>query len=434
MGDGRYEAFVVRMLAGVIFAVALIPLRPPRVKSWVAFGVAAVGVTAYLVMELVVDAPLSALSSFDQPNGMSLLLSQSTSVVAWSYILLAFTAAVGANRQHRLGNLPDWLLVAIVLWTGALLHDALWPAPFNAAVLTTGDVLRLGFTVTVAIGAVVELRRIAAERAKLLTAEQEYSRRLSELAQVRADFNAMVIHELGSPATTIRNFTEVLAEGELRPADQAAIVAMMRSESERMLHLIDDVQSAVAVERDEFSVVPQPVAVRDVLADAAAFASGIRCSGSNNGSNNGSGHGEHEVDIQDETGSATVLADPMRIGQVLRNLLGNAAKYTPAGTQISLRAIPTAEGRVRFEVADDGSGIDADDLGRIFEKFGRGHRPTAELIAGKGLGLYLSRRIVRLHGGDLSVTSPPGAGAVFAFDLKTTRYPATLPRAAQPLT
>ncbi len=401
--DGRYEAFLVRLLAGIIFALALIPSRPPPIGSWVTITVAMSILTAYVLIDLYVGGNSEDSNFAGDSTGLSLVFDQSTSWISWAYIGLAFTAAVGANRQHRLGNLPDWLLVALVLWTGALLHDALWPGSYSSTVLTTGDMLRLGFTVTVAIGSVVELRRIAAERASLLAAEQEYSRQIAELSKIRTDFNRMVIHELGAPASTIRNFTDVLAMGEMRPADQAAIVAMMRSESERMLSLIDDVQSVAAVERDEFSVTPRPVAVADIVADANVFITGLGT--------------DHPISIRNEADGETVSADPMRIGQVLRNLLGNAAKYTPAGTSIALRVSPIGPDKIRFEVEDEGAGINSSELEQIFEKYERGNSPTAALVVGKGLGLYLSRRIVRLHGSDLRVTSTPGAGAVFSFEL-----------------
>ncbi|HEY6581654.1 MAG TPA: ATP-binding protein [Rubrobacter sp.] len=111
-----------------------------------------------------------------------------------------------------------------------------------------------------------------------------------------------------------------------------------------------------------------------------------------------------------------MLADPERIGQVLRNLLSNAAKYSPEGTPIELRVIGK-QGRVRLEVADRGPGIHPDDQRRIFEKFGRGRDREGHKIPGVGLGLYLSRRIVRGHGSELTVQERPGGGSVFAFEL-----------------
>ena len=135
-----------------------------------------------------------------------------------------------------------------------------------------------------------------------------------------------------------------------------------------------------------------------------------------------------------------MLADPERIGQVLRNLLSNAAKYSPEGTPIELRVIGK-KGRVRLEVADRGPGIHPEDVTRIFEKFGRGRDREGRKMPGVGLGLYLSQRIVRGHGSELTVRTRPGGGSVFGFDLEVARWrgdqdrcrrrPRHLPRAAR---
>ena len=124
---------------------------------------------------------------------------------------------------------------------------------------------------------------------------------------------------------------------------------------------------------------------------------------------------EHPLTTDAQT-AALVLADPERIGQVLRNLVGNAAKHTPPGTRITVRACSEGD-RVRLEVADQGPGIHPDDLARIFAKFGRGRDSVGRGVSGVGLGLYLSRRIIQAHGADLTVSSPPEGGAVFAFSL-----------------
>ena len=116
-----------------------------------------------------------------------------------------------------------------------------------------------------------------------------------------------------------------------------------------------------------------------------------------------------------------MLADRDRIRLVLRYLLCNAAKYSPYGTQISLRLASAGNGLVRVEVADRGPGINPDDLERIFEKFERGRNGKEGRVSGAGLGLYVSRRIVRAHGSDLTVRTGPGAGAVFAFELEGVR-------------
>jgi signal transduction histidine kinase len=331
-------------------------------------------------------------------------------LTAWHWALSALVlgllvaALLGAIRYCGAGALGVWLVVALVLLAGAQLHNIFWPSVFGR-VLTTADALHLASAAAIAVGGILELRRLGVEHASLLAVEQERSRRLTELAALKADFTAMVIHELGSPLAAIRCFLDMLATGELGPSEQAQALATMRTETAMLTALVADVQAAATVERDDFAVHPRPVPVSMLLADAAAFARALP-----------GGHPLTTTLATDEW----AWADPERIGQVLRNLLGNAAKFSAAGTPIELRAALHA-GRVRIAVADHGFGIHPDDMARIFEKFGRGRAPSCRKIAGIGLGLYLSRRIVRAHGGELSVDSTWGTGAVFAFDLEVAR-------------
>jgi signal transduction histidine kinase len=129
--------------------------------------------------------------------------------------------------------------------------------------------------------------------------------------------------------------------------------------------------------------------------------------------------GDHPFTVNGSC-DAVVRADLYRIGQVLRNLLSNAAKYSRPGTSIELRVAANGD-RVRLEVADQGHGIHPDDLKRVFEKFGRGRDEAGRKIPGVGLGLYLSRRIIQAHGADLEVNSTPGVGSVFGFELEIVR-------------
>src|SRR2546423_3183508 len=174
----------------------------------------------------------------------------------------------------------------------------------------------------VTVGGILELRRIAAERARQLVTEQERSRRLTELAVLKADFTAMATHELGSPLAAIRGFLDMLATGELGPAEEAHALTAMRTEAALLTGLLADVQAAATVERDDFAVHPRAVPVSVLLADAIAFARALP--------------GAHPVTATTAT-HERVWADPERIGQVLRNLLANAAKYSPAGTPIEVR-------------------------------------------------------------------------------------------------
>jgi signal transduction histidine kinase len=292
----------------------------------------------------------------------------------------------------------------MVVFAGAHLHHLLWPAAYQS-VLTSANVLRSASAAILAVGGLVELRRVAAERTSLLKSERAYSARLAELAALKADFNAIVAHELGTPVAAISRLADALATGELDAKRQADVLDAFRSEVALLEKLAADVTAAARDEREDFDVKPQPTPVADLLAGAAAVAKALP--------------GNHPLTVEAPRG-VQVYADPVRIGQVLRNLLCNAAKYSPPGTPITLCA-RVGPKRVRIEVVDRGTGIHPADLDRIFRKFGRGRNTDGQRVPGLGLGLYLSRRIVRMHGGELTVSSRPGAGSTFGFELEAVR-------------
>jgi PAS domain S-box-containing protein len=248
--------------------------------------------------------------------------------------------------------------------------------------------------------------RVEAEHRALLVAARDYAGRLEELATMQAGFTAMVAHELGTPIAAIRGLADLLLSHPLPADQQSSIIEAIRSEVVLLQRLVTDVQAASAIERDEFPVHLRPVSVVSLMADATAYAKTLPKS--------------HPitVDADDTVITAMVQADPERIGQVLRNLLVNAARHTPSGTPIALRA-RRAPGAIRIEVADGGPGISPTDLARIFEKYGRGADALDRQTPGAGLGLYLSRRIIWSHGSDLTVTSSPGQETTFAFRLET---------------
>jgi PAS domain S-box-containing protein len=232
---------------------------------------------------------------------------------------------------------------------------------------------------------------------------QEANRHLEELAVLKADFTAMVAHELDTPLAVIRGYADMLATGEVELAEQSRALDKIQAETDLLEALVSDVRAAATVEREDFAVKPRPVSVGALLKDAATFAETLP--------------GNHRLNTAIMAGGQ-VRVDPYRIGQVLRNLLSNAAKYSPEGAPIELRAVPGEKpGRVRIEVADQGASIHPDDVERIFEKFGRGRDESGRKAAGVGLGLYLSRRILQAHGSELTLDRASGGGSVFGFEL-----------------
>ena len=413
LGESLYEAFVTQTLACALFMVGLFPGRPPRLLVWAATAIPAALVAGYVVIFEFLHGEewMPLLSLVANPERTVTLGSPLIWLTSWHWALsalplgLATAAMVGAFWQTRRGLLRSWLLFAVVLLAGSVLHDYLWPSAYGGGLLTTADALSLVFAVVVAVGGISELRRVASERARLLATERERAKRLNELNALRSDFSAMIAHELETPIAAVRKLNEMLsAEGE-EPGIREYATAATEGELDALTNLVSDVRSVAAVEREDFEVETRPLALKKLLTDAEAYARTLPAE-----------HPFRQIREGDLRAEERVLADPERIGQVLRNLLSNAAKYSPEGTSIELRVIGQ-KGRIRLEVADHGPGIHPDDVTRIFEKFGRGRDLEGRKTPGVGLGLYLSRRIVRSHGSELTVQTRPGEGSVFGFEL-----------------
>ena len=178
-------------------------------------------------------------------------------------------------------------------------------------------------------------------------------------------------------------------DGEVREY----VLNSVRGELGTLDALVADVQSAVAVEREDFGLETRPVPLQALLGEAEKFGRSV------------SGERPFAVVADGSLEGRAVIADPERVAQVLRNLISNAVKYSPAGSPIELRTKPGEPGRVRFEVADEGRGISPEDLDRVFEKFGRGRGAGGGEVKGVGLGLYISRRLAQPT--EQSSRSPP---------------------------
>ena len=408
LNEVMYGSLIARTLASAAVAVGLVPERPPQCSLTVvglvvgnfALLSALVVVASNQLPPLVLSEQLETVIAGDRQvmNGLT----------EWHWglslipLVLSLVATIGAVR-HPVTVLGWWLVLSTVLLAGSQLHALVWPTAYSS-ILTTASVLNLGNTLAIGTGAFFELRRVAAERAARLATEQEYAARLQDVSTLRADFSAMVAHELGSPIAAIRQAAELLATGPLDPL-QARARSLIEKEVKVLTSLVADVQALATVESDAFAVQPRIVSLATLLSDAVASARTLP--------------GNHPVAL-DIDADEQVLADPDRIGQVLRNLLSNAAKYSSPDTPITLRA-RSMPNQVWVEVVDQGDGIDPEDLEHIFAKFGRGRHGRHQAVTGLGLGLYLSQRIVQAHGGELTVCSKPGQGSVFAFPLEVAR-------------
>jgi len=225
---------------------------------------------------------------------------------------------------------------------------------------------------------------------------------LRRLSALRADFVSLVSHELRSPMAAVIGAARTLEERwrELNADQRSAFLALIGDETNRLANLIGDVLDTSRIEAGTFSYRFTEVDVAELMrATVAGFAL-----------------------HQDEVGVTahahgdvpSVRGDRERLRQVLRNLLENAVKYSPAGSVVDVRA-RAGNGRVLVTVEDAGPGIPAEHHGLIFERFGRANVGLGK--PGTGLGLFIARSIAEAHGGTLTVTSAPGEGATFALEL-----------------
>lgn len=261
---------------------------------------------------------------------------------------------------------------------------------------------------------------------KLAEAElREAKARAERASRIKSEFVANTSHELRTPLAAIVGYSEVLLEPGNLPEDSCgsreAVESIARN-AEHMLGVIGDIVDGEQLAAGRLQVSP-------VAMDAAAVASDVTRLLANRAQRKGLGLRFEPV----AAGEAMVSADPMRVRQILLNLAGNALKFTERG-EVTI-SIEPGERTLAIAVRDTGPGMDAEQVGRLFERFSQTSPEHAAL--GSGLGLAISRQLARLIGGNISVTSAPGAGTTFRLHLLRTGAPGTpeaTPRLDQGLT
>ncbi len=232
---------------------------------------------------------------------------------------------------------------------------------------------------------------------------------LRRLEEVRRDFVANASHELKTPLTAIRGYSETLLDPELDPALARRFVEVVRSNSERLQHIVDDLLDLSRIEARGWRPVPTEVdlerAGREAWQELTPAASDRRVT----------------LGFELNPGYAAVRADAGAVRQVLVNLFSNALRYSPEGGRVVLRSRPAddpaAPGWAVIEVEDEGSGIPAHLLGRIFERFYRVDPARSREEGGTGLGLAIVKHLVESHGGWIEASSEVGSGTTIRFAL-----------------
>jgi len=227
------------------------------------------------------------------------------------------------------------------------------------------------------------------------------SQQIARANQLRRQMTADIAHDLRTPLTVIAGYIESMRDGVLQPTPQR--LDLIYQEIERLQKMVNDLRMLSQADAGELNLHPQPVQPVALLERAAqlfqhhASQAGITL----------------KVDAHEPTDS--ILVDEDRMMQVLDNLISNALRYTPSGGEVTLRARQDGK-RVLLQVADTGSGIPAEELPHIFERFHRVDPSRHSESGGSGLGLAIVRALVEAQGGRVSAESEPGKGTTISVE------------------
>ena len=249
---------------------------------------------------------------------------------------------------------------------------------------------------------------IAIENVRLFDEIQEKSRQLEQASRHKSQFLASMSHELRTPLNAIIGLTEMMVSNAPRFGTEKAAEPLRRVHraGTHLLGLINQVLDLSKIEAGKLELNPTLVDLATLVDEIVGTARQLAEQNKN----------RLVVEAHDNLGS--LMVDPMRLQQILLNLLSNACKFTKAGeVALRIRKIVDERSRIEFAVADTGIGMTAEQQAKLFEEFSQAESSTAQRYGGTGLGLAITRKLARMMGGDVTVNSEPGKGSVFTVRL-----------------
>jgi signal transduction histidine kinase len=238
---------------------------------------------------------------------------------------------------------------------------------------------------------------------------------------MKTDFVAITSHELRTPLSGIRGFVDMLRRrgDELTVDEREEYLGIVMVQTDRLIGLVEDLLVVSRIEAGALTLDPERLEVAPFL-DGLVRALGAEAD---------------RVQVRSHEGAPdTIVVDPARLSQIITNLVHNAVKFSPETSPVRLTWSAPVEGVVSFSVVDEGTGIDPDELERIFERFHQTERSIAH-SEGFGLGLYITKLLTEAMGGWIDVASTLGEGTTFTVTLPASRTlpgPARAPSAARP--
>lgn len=249
---------------------------------------------------------------------------------------------------------------------------------------------------------VTERRRYERE---LLAARNE----AEEAARLKGELISMVSHDIRTPIGTLMSVGELLERTPLT-ADQAKFVQILKTSTANLMNLVNDVLDLGKLEAGRMRLEQKPLDIRLLVEMLAAE---LRLEAERKGL-------ALQVAVDPDV-PCCLIGDPIKIGRIISNLLGNAIKFTDHGSvRIAVTVAGSDRGKVtlRFEIRDTGIGIDQDLLGRVFDDFTQGSQDIVGRYGGSGLGLGICKKLLAMYGSALQIESEPDKGSTFWFDLE----------------
>ena len=303
----------------------------------------------------------------------------------------------GAKAQE-LGNFRTTLAVP-------MLRDGV---PIGALGLSRSDVRPFSDKEIELVTTFADQAVIAIENVRLLDELQDKNRQLQMASENKSQFVSSMSHELRTPLNAIIGLTEMMVTNAARFGTEKAMEPLQRVNraGTHLLGLINQVLDLSKIEAGKLELNPQTVQLAPLIEEVIGTARQLADQNKN----------RLTTEVSDDLGS--LIVDPMRLRQVLFNLLSNACKFTKEG-KVRLKAKRVADGRdwIELAVADSGIGMTPEQQAKIFEEFTQADSSTAQRFGGTGLGLSITRKLARMMGGDVTVASEPGKGSVFTVRL-----------------
>lgn len=256
------------------------------------------------------------------------------------------------------------------------------------------------------IAAFVSSRRKAEERLKRALEHEVAANRL------RLEFLATVSHEIRTPLNTINGWAQMLATLPLSATEKDKAANAIATNAKTLLRSVEDILDTSRLSLGVLQLQPEPVLLEEIVANTVA---GLQLALDGK-----------QLKLNTVLDSVTVNGDPVRLQQICSNLLGNAVKFTPKGGELAVRLYQDSD-HARLTVADNGIGIEPEFLPFVFEPFRQSDSSDTRSYGGLGLGLSITKKLVELHGGSISVSSVKGSGTEVAVSLPLSGLRAHLP-------